>query len=79
MIPLTFSYGDDHRYWKKGSDEREDYVKQSNNLILDVICRYLYSNKLGKLDAFTNLLESYDFNVLADLLKKLRILIIIKD
>ena len=74
MIPLTFSYGDDHRYWKKGSDEREDYVKQSNNLILDVICRYLYSNKLGKLDAFTNLLESYDFNVLADLLKKLRII-----
>ena len=74
MIPLTFSYSDDHRYWKKGSDEREDYVKQSNNLILDVICRYLYSNKLGKLDAFTNLLESYDFNVLADLLKKLRII-----
>jgi len=59
MIPLTFS---------------EYYVKQSNNLILDIICRYLYSNKLGKLDAFTNLLEKQDFTELATLLKNLRII-----
>lgn len=59
MLPLSFS---------------EYYVKQSNNLILDIICRYLYMNKLGKLDAFTNLLEQQDFNELATLLKKLRII-----
>ena len=31
-------------------------------------------NKLGKLDAFTNLLEQQDFHELASLLKKLRII-----
>ena len=59
MLPLSFS---------------EYYVKQSNNLILDIVCRYLYMNKLGKLDAFTNLIEQQDFNELATLLKKLRII-----
>ena len=34
----------------------------------------MYSNKLGKLDAFANLLEKKDFTELSDLLKKLRII-----
>ena len=54
----------------------EDYEKESNNLILDVICRYLYSNKLGKLDAFRKLLEKsiFSFPELDDLLEKLIII-----
>tara|TARA_B110000003_G_scaffold75663_1_gene77265 strand:- start:418 stop:5211 length:4794 start_codon:yes stop_codon:yes gene_type:complete len=59
MITLSFS---------------KDYRNQCNNLILDIVCRYLYSNKLGKLDAFANLLEKKDFTELSDLLKKLRII-----
>ena len=49
----------------------EDYVEQSNNLILDIICRYLYTNQFGKLDAFRNLLEKQHFYVLSELLLKL--------
>ena len=59
MITLSFS---------------EYYTKFCNNLILDVVCRYLYTKKLGKLDAFANLLEKKEFNELAYLLKKLRII-----
>ena len=59
MITLSFS---------------EYYSNKCNNLILDVVCRYLYSKKLGKLDAFTNLLEKQGFNELANLLQKLRII-----
>ena len=59
MIPLSFS---------------EHYTKKCNNLILDVVCRYLYSKKLGKLDAFANLLKKQGSNELARLLKKLRII-----
>ena len=49
----------------------EDYVEQSNILILDIICRYLYSNQFGKLDAFRNLLEKQNFSLLPKLLLKL--------
>lgn len=49
----------------------EDYVEQSNILILDIICRYLYSNQFGKLDAFRNLLEKQNFPELPKLLLKL--------
>ena len=59
MIPLSFS---------------EHYNKKCNNLILDVVCRYLYSKKLGKLDAFANLLQKQGSTELAGLLKKLRII-----
>ena len=59
MITLSFS---------------EYYTKFCNNLILDVVCRYLYTKKLGKLDAFANLLEKKEFNEIAYLLKKLRII-----
>ena len=52
----------------------EYYSNKCNKLILDVVCRYLYSKKLGKLDAFANLLEKKSFNELADLVKKLRII-----
>ena len=50
------------------------YTNQCNKLILDVVCRYLYTNKLGKLDAFANLLKKKDFTELSELLKKLRII-----
>ena len=50
------------------------YTNKCNKLILDVVCRYLYTNKLGKLDAFANLLKKKDFTELSDLLKKLRII-----
>ena len=49
----------------------EDYVEQSNNLILDIICRYLYTNQFGKLEAFRNLLEEQNFPELPKLLLKL--------
>ncbi len=52
----------------------EFYRTNCNKLILDVVCRYLYSRKLEKLDAFANLLEKKNFIELADLLKKLRII-----
>ena len=52
----------------------EYYTNKCNKLILDVVCRYLYTKKLGKLDAFANLLEKKSFNELADLVKKLRII-----
>ena len=52
----------------------EHYRKNCNKLILDIVCRYLYLKKLGKLDAFANLLEKKNYNELADLVKKLRII-----
>ena len=52
----------------------EYYRNNCNKLILDVVCRYLYTKKLGKLDAFANLLEKKNFNELAGLVKKLRII-----
>jgi len=52
----------------------EYYRNNCNKLILDVVCRYLYFKKLGKLDAFANLLEKKNYNELADLVKKLRII-----
>tara|TARA_B100000614_G_scaffold196301_1_gene177587 strand:+ start:576 stop:5318 length:4743 start_codon:yes stop_codon:yes gene_type:complete len=52
----------------------EYYRQNCNKLILDVVCRYLYFKKLGKLDAFANLLEKKNYNELADLVKKLKII-----
>ena len=52
----------------------EHYRVNCNKLILDLICRYLYLKKLGKLDAFANLLNKKKFNELSDLVKKLRII-----
>ena len=52
----------------------EYYRNNCNKLILDVVCRYLYFKKLGKLDAFANLLEKKNYNELADLVKKLKII-----
>ena len=52
----------------------EYYRHNCNKLILDVVCRYLYFKKLGKLDAFANLLEKKNYNELADLVKKLKII-----
>ena len=47
----------------------EHYRVNCNKLILDLICRYLYLKKLGKLDAFANLLNKKKFNELSDLVK----------
>ncbi len=52
----------------------EYYRVNCNKLILDLVCRYLYLKKLGKLDAFANLLNKKKFDELSDLVKKLRII-----
>ena len=52
----------------------EHYRVNCNKLILDLVCRYLYIKKLGKLDAFANLINKKKFNELSDLVKKLRII-----